>query len=190
MSWLTALFSFFRPARAMVEVFKPNAEADAKRKHAEHMALSEQDLASLAQFASEFRDRRNQTLWDSLVDGLNRLPRPLITLGILGLFILAPVDPLRFVEIATAYEAVPEGLWALFSIIIAFYFGGRMQIKGQDMQLKGQALVAAKELAAMRHVRQDQQPVLPIPGTSPELPPEAVARPNRVIERWKRQRTA
>ena len=31
---------------------------------------------------------------DTLPDGLNRLPRPLITLGILGLFVLAPADPL------------------------------------------------------------------------------------------------
>ncbi len=31
-----------------------------------------------------------------------------------------------------------------------FYFGGRMQIKSQDMALKGNALNAAKDLIAMR----------------------------------------
>jgi hypothetical protein len=126
MSWLSLITGLFRPAKELVEVFKPNAENEAERGHVERMALSEQDMASLAQFAAEFRSRTGATWWDSFVDGLNRLPRPLITLGILAFFVIAPLQPVRFLEIARAYQMMPDGFWALLGVIIAFYFGGRM----------------------------------------------------------------
>ena len=100
MSWWSAITALFRPAKELVEVFKPNAENEAERSHVERLALSEQDMASLQQFAAEFQAREGRTWWDSLVDGLNRLPRPLITLGILAFFVLAPLEPVRFLEIA------------------------------------------------------------------------------------------
>jgi hypothetical protein len=78
------------------------------------------------------------------------LPRPLITAAILGFFVLAPLDPQRFMEIAKAYELMPDGYWALLGVIIAFYFGGRMQVKAQDMAVKKGAVEAAKDLVAMR----------------------------------------
>ena len=140
MSWWSAITALFRPARELVEVFKPNAEHEAARGHLERLALTEQDMASLQQFAAEFQARDGRTWWDSLVDGLNRLPRPLITLGILAFFVLAPLEPVRFLEIARAYQMMPDGFWALLSVIIAFYFGGRMQLKRQDMTVKGGAL--------------------------------------------------
>ncbi|NJO37608.1 MAG: hypothetical protein HC871_08290 [Rhizobiales bacterium] len=123
MSLWHAIAGMFQPARELVEVFKPNAENQAERSHEERMELSRQDLASLEQFAAEFTSTRTSTAWDSFIDGLNRLPRPLITLGILGLFVLAPADPVRFLAIAEAYQLMPDGFWALLSIIIAFYFG-------------------------------------------------------------------
>ncbi|MGH6943433.1 MAG: 3TM-type holin, partial [Geminicoccaceae bacterium] len=101
----------FRPAKELVEVFKPNAENEAERGHVERLALNQQDLASLQQFAAEFHDRANRTWWDSLIDGLNRLPRPVITIGILSFFVLAPLDPERFVRIARGYEVMPDGFW-------------------------------------------------------------------------------
>ena len=119
------------------------------------MELSKQDMASLEQFAAEFKSKRTSTGWDSCVDGRNRLPRPLITLGILGLFVLAPADPLRFLEIARAYQIMPDGFWALLSIITAFYFGGRMQVTRQQMTIAGGALDAAKEIVKVREAISD-----------------------------------
>ncbi|MGI9437129.1 MAG: holin family protein [Geminicoccaceae bacterium] len=150
MSLWGAFTGLFRPAKELVEVFKPNAEKTAGREHAERMTLNQQDLASLEQFAAEFQSTRTSTAWDSFIDGLNRLPRPLITLGILALFVLAPVDPVRFFAIARAYEMMPDGFWALLSIIIAFYFGGRMQVTRQQMKVKGGALEAAKDIVSVR----------------------------------------
>jgi hypothetical protein len=155
-------------------------------------------MASLQQFAAEFQAREGRTWWDSLVDGLNRLPRPLITLGILAFFVLAPLEPVRFLEIAKAYQMMPDGFWALLSVVIAFYFGGRMQLKRQDMTVKGGAVRAARQILALRREEQalpeptGQPPVaLPPEVASPSLPIPIVAPgSNRVVEAWRRRRTA
>ena len=174
MSWWSAITALFRPAKELVEVFKPNAENEAERGHLERLALSEQDMASLQQFAAEFQAREGRTWWDSLVDGLNRLPRPLITLGILAFFVLAPLEPVRFLEIARAYQMMPDGFWALLSVIIAFYFGGRMQLKRQDMTVKGGALKTAREILAIRRAEQAQSQPAP---DSPRRPRRRTSRP-------------
>lgn len=188
MSLWTALTGIFRPAKALVEVFKPNAEKEAERGHLERMELGRQDMASLEQFAAEFKSSRTSTAWDSFVDGLNRLPRPLITLGILGLFVLAPADPVRFLQIAQAYQVMPDGFWALLSVIIAFYFGGRMQVTRQQMSIKGGALDAAKEIVkvrkAFRDLAEDDEPATEkvyqaaVQATKPEK------RGNRIVQAW------
>jgi Holin of 3TMs, for gene-transfer release len=188
MSWLSLITGLFRPAKELIEVFKPNAEQGAERDHVERMALSQQDLASLQQFAAEFHERAGQTWWDSLIDGLNRLPRPLITIGILALFVLAPVAPVRFLEIAQAYQMMPDGFWALLSVIIAFYFGGRMQLKGQDMAVKGGALAVAREILALRRTeRQLDQPASQPPAVAGATDTTGT---NRVVEEWRRRQSA
>ena len=194
MSWLSVIPGLFRPAKELVEVFTPNAESEAARGHIERLALSAQDLASLQQFAAEFQPRANRTWWDSFIDGLNRAPRPMITLGVLAFFVLAPFDPLRFAQIARAYELMPDGFWALLSIIVAFYFGGRMQLKRQDMAIKGGALAVAREVLAMQRAgreREQARGAEPAAGDPPAMP--TVEQPaghitNRVVEAWKRQR--
>ena len=57
MSWWGAITGLFRPARELIEVFRPNAKSAAERDHVERMALSDQDLAALQQFAAEFHPR-------------------------------------------------------------------------------------------------------------------------------------
>ena len=192
MSLWSAVTGLFRPAKELVEVFKPNAENQAERGHRERMEVSRQDLASLEQFAAEFKSKRTSTTWDSFVDGLNRLPRPLITLGILGLFILAPADPIRFLEIARAYQIMPEGFWALLSIIIAFYFGGRMQVTRQQMAISGGALDAAKEIVRVRkafhELAEEDQPTTERVYQEAVRTAEPDKRANRVVSAWlKRQ---
>jgi hypothetical protein len=208
MGWLSLIPGLFGPAKELVEVFKPNAEHEAERGHAERLALSAQDLASLQQFAAEFQPRAKSTWWDSLIDGLNRLPRPLITLSVGAFFVLAPLDPLRFAQVARAYELMPDGFWALLSIIVAFYFGGRMRLKRQDMAVKGGALKAAEELLAMQRAARELDPASPPAAASADPPPARAEMPmrtplpqaeprvaagghaNRVIEAWKAHRAA
>ena len=138
----------------------------------------------------------------------------MITLGILALFVLAPVAPIRFLEIAQAYQMMPDGFWALLSVIIAFYFGGRMQLKGQDMAVKGGALQMAREILTIRRAEQQldrrapqlasppaPQPASPPappaptpPVASPQAAPSAAAteapRVNQVVEEWRHRQAA
>jgi hypothetical protein len=73
-------FVFGGGVQSTVEVFRENSEISAVRAHVLQQA-------ALTQFASEFRPPRSG--FDRFVDGLNRLPRPAMAFGVLGLFIAA-----------------------------------------------------------------------------------------------------
>ena len=68
------------------------------------------------------------------MDALNRVPRPAMALGTLGMFVAAMVDPVWFAARMTGIALVPEPLWWLLGAIVSFYFGSRYQSKGQDFQ--------------------------------------------------------
>jgi len=145
MAWWSRLFDFLGGAKDLAEVFTENKEGRARRTHEAHMGEQARARGTLDQYAAEFHHRQGRGWWDALVDGLNRLPRPLIALGTLSFFVLAPVDPERFSLIAEAYARMPEGFWALLSVVVAFYFGGRMQVKAQDMKRRDRAVLRAEE---------------------------------------------
>lgn len=150
MAWWNFISELFSGGKEVAEVFVENKENRNQRAHEQEMADIERDRASLEQFSAEFHNRTNRTWWDSLVDGLNRLPRPLLTIAVLSFFVLAPINPERFLIIAKSFELMPPGYWALLSVIIGFYFGGRMQLKAQDLTIRKDAVAAAKELIAMK----------------------------------------
>ena len=108
------------------EVFVENAEARAVRSAA-------YQAAALGQFAAEFGLER-RGLFDRFIDGLNRLPRPALALGTLGLFVSAMVEPVWFAERMQGVALVPEPLWWLMGAIVSFYFGARHQVKSQEFQ--------------------------------------------------------
>ena len=112
--------------RETVEVFRPNAEAEAVREAA-------RTAAALSQFAAEFQIER-RGLFDRFVDALNRLPRPMLALGTLGLFVSAMTDPIWFAERMQGIALVPEPLWWLMGAIVSFYFGARHQAKTHELQ--------------------------------------------------------
>lgn len=124
---LTFLFGGGRNVvRETAEVFVANAEKSADR------AFVLQN-AALGQFASEFRHPKS-SFFDRFIDGLNRLPRPAMAFGTLGLFVAAMVDPIWFAARMQGIALVPEPLWWLLGAIISFYFGARHQAKGQEFQ--------------------------------------------------------
>ena len=130
--------------RETVEVFRPNAEAEAMR-------ASAQSAASLAQFAAEFSKSR-RGWFDRLIDGLNRLPRPMLALGTLGLFSSAMADPVWFSQRMQGIALVPEPLWWLMGAIVSFYFGARQQAKTHDLQRSLAATLALTPEVAS-HIR-------------------------------------
>lgn len=106
-----------RTAREVAEVFTPNANRAMELEH-------EAAAAALSQFGTEFLIAP-QSRFDQVVNALNRLPRPMLALGTLGLFIYAMVDPQSFAGRMRGLAEVPEPLWWLLGAIVAFYFGAR-----------------------------------------------------------------
>ncbi|MEX5729409.1 hypothetical protein Ga0609869_002762 [Rhodovulum iodosum] len=131
MGLIEGLFSLvFGQGRNVVaetaEVFRVNAEGADAREAALRNAV-------LAEFAAEFAHPR-RAAFDRVVDGLNRLPRPALAFGTLGLFVAAMVDPAWFAARMQGLALVPEPLWWLMGAIVSFYFGARHQAKGQEFQ--------------------------------------------------------
>lgn len=106
------------------EVFRVNAEASDQRS-------ADYAQAAMAQYAAEFQFER-RGWFDRFMDGLNRFPRPFLTIATFALFASAMFDPLWFAERMQGLALVPEPLWWLAGTIVAFYFSGRLQIKSQE----------------------------------------------------------
>lgn len=63
--------------------------------------------------------------YDRLIDALNRLPRPMMTIGTVAVFAYAMADPAGFAARMQGLEEMPEALWWLLGGVISFYFGAR-----------------------------------------------------------------
>lgn len=86
--------------------------------------MEEAYRAALDEHGAEFQHAR-AGLFDRVVNGLNRLPRPMLALGTLGLFVYAMLDPVAFAQRMVGLNYVPEPLWWLLGAIVSFYFGAR-----------------------------------------------------------------
>ena len=165
----TALFGARRNAVVeTVEAFRENAEGRAER-------ASDHREAVLAQFAAEMAQARRGR-WDRFIDGLNRLPRPAMAFGTLGLIGAAMADPAWFAARMEGLALVPEPLWWLMGAIVSFYFGARMQVTGQGYERE---MIAA--LARMRARRPE-----PVPREAPQPRSARPLEPNAALEDWRR----
>ncbi len=182
----TALGTIFGNGRNVVretaEVFRENAEAAGDRATARH-------LAALHQFGGEFVPPARGR-FDRLMDAINRLPRPALALGTLGLFVAAMVDPVWFAARMQGIALVPEPLWWLLGAIVSFYFGARHQAKGQEFQARivhsmAQVPTVVDNLAQLRRVGAETPGVARSDGdadlTLDALTPER----NPALEAWR-----
>lgn len=104
-------------AKGVAEILVPSATR--------RMELSaEAQMAALRQLGEEYQHPA-LSWFDRMINGLNRMPRPLLAFGTLGLFVYAMVDPEAFAHRMVGLNAVPEPLWWLLGAIVAFYFGAR-----------------------------------------------------------------
>lgn len=183
------LLTLFGGGRNLVsqtaEVFRENAEAGAVR-------AADLQGQAMAQLGAEFTVAR-QGWFDRLMDGVNRLPRPALALGTLGMFVAAMVDPLWFAARMQGLALVPEPLWWLLGVIVSFYFGARYQVKHQAFQ-QGIAETLARapqvmeNVAALEKMRHDspgaadtgRDAQLVLSATRPEA--------NRALEDWRAAR--
>nr|WP_231703989.1 holin family protein [Cochlodiniinecator piscidefendens] len=98
---------------------RENTEAGAQRG-------AELQTGAIGQFAAEFMIER-KGWFDRFIDGLNRLPRPLMVFSVLSLFALAMFSRVWFGIRMQGLALVPEPLWWLMGVIVSFYFGARAQ---------------------------------------------------------------
>ncbi|MBY6164190.1 holin family protein, partial [Mameliella alba] len=144
------------------EVFRVNAEAEARRG-------AGQDAAALAQMAAEFANRGQRGAFDRFMDGVNRVPRPAIVVGIVWLLVQTARDPAGMAQVFEAWAILPEAAWVIIGIVVTFYFGGRHQAKSLEFRrgLAG-AAVAARALEA--GATGDTEPLDPVAQDFEENP--------------------
>lgn len=106
--------------------------------------------AVVAAHASEFIQRSNRTWWDSFIDGINRLPRPMMTFGTMAFIWYAIYDPEEFTYAIQALTIVPTPLWVIFGTIVGFWFAGKFAAK--DFRNMKPNLQALKEVLAHRRM--------------------------------------
>lgn len=136
-------------AKGVAEVFTPSATR--------RMELSaDAQMAALRQLGEEYQHPA-LSWFDRLVNGLNRLPRPMLAFGTLGLFTYAMIDPEAFAKRMVGLNAVPEPLWWLLGAIVAFYFGAREThyFRHRSVTSPFAAPGPAEENAALADWRQD-----------------------------------
>ncbi len=115
-----------------------------------------------------------------MMNGMNRLPRPLLTLGTIGLFVYAMVEPVGFTNRMAGLQQVPEPLWWLLGAIVSFYFGAR----------------EAHYFRSRNFPQRIEKSVLPAPSMTPDLSAPAAATGgesfggNAALQDWANERKA
>ncbi|MBK0328183.1 holin family protein [Rhodobacteraceae bacterium F11138] len=186
--FLALMFGSGRNAiRETAEVFRENAEAGAQR-------AKEVQGQAMQQFGAEFAVPR-QGAFDRFMDGLNRLPRPALAMGTLGLFVAAMVDPLWFAARMQGIALVPEPMWWLLGVVVSFYFGARHQMKTQNFQ-REIATTMQRVPQVIENINQLEKLRADSPGAADPGPDAqlniAILRPedNPALEDWKATRAA
>jgi len=136
------------------------------------------------QFAAEFTAPEPQSWFNALVDGLDRLPRPAMAYGAIGLFVYAMNDPVGFAERMVGLAAVPDQLWWLLGAVVSFYFGAREMSHSRSAAPTPQALRQMVEnIEEIRTLRDDS---VRVAEDDTEL--EAGQGKNAALEAWRGQK--
>lgn len=154
---LAGIGGLVRDAGGLAEIVTGNRKA-------ENAAQHEEFIAALQQLSSEFEQER-ESWFDILISGLNRLPRPALALGTLGLFVYAMADPIGFSGRMQGLALVPDQLWWLLGAIVSFYFGAREM----HYLRKGRPAVQISDLIRVTEQRQAMEALRPAPETSVDV---------------------
>lgn len=156
-------------------------------------------MGAMEQFGREFAVPR-RGWFDRLMDGVNRLPRPAMALGTLGLFVAAMVDPIWFAARMQGIALVPEPMWWLLGAIVSFYFGARHQTKGQEFrrsvaETMAQAGTVVSNIHSLEALARGagaepaapalQAPAVPSPALDPAVSLEGYADANPALDEWR-----
>lgn len=149
-------------------------------------------LALFQQYGAEFADRQNRTWWDSFIDGLNRLPRPAMALGVIAIFVWASVDPVGFAAAAQAWALIPEEMWIVLGAIVTFFFGDRTLLaarrsKGPTAEQLRAVLATQAEIQAMRPTPPDLPPPMDEAAYQAEMADKSAPLSDAAIREWNRR---
>lgn len=150
-----------------------------------------QRVAVLEQYTAEFAGVR-ASRFDAFMNGLNRLPRPLLVIGTLGLFAYAMAAPAGFSVRMQGLALVPEPLWWLLGAIVSFYFGAReLHYRRDPLVLPPAQVVVTGDPSAVTtgadaapnglFWRRTEAPAPVVLGTVPASDPEF----NAAVEEWR-----
>lgn len=131
--------------------------------------------ATVGQYGAEFAAAGDGP-FDRFVNALNRLPRPMLAIGTLGLFVYAMAEPHGFSVRMTGLNLVPEPLWWLLGAIVSFYFGAR--------ELHHQRRRIAAPAARTAPVDEGATTPLPLVARTASVDPDH----NAAVEEWRRRR--
>lgn len=149
--------------------------------------------ATVGQFGAEFAAPAAGR-FDRFVNALNRLPRPLLALGTLGLFTYAMAEPRGFSVRMEGLNLVPEPLWWLLGAIVSFYFGARElhhQRRRTAVATARAVLAGDPEPTAAAGAAPEPAPAKAMPVAPTLARTVAVAVDpdhNAAVEEWRRQR--
>lgn len=145
-------------------------------------------IAAMNQFAAEAA-RERKTWFDALVDGLNRLPRPLIAFGVIGLFVYAMADPIGFAASMQGVALIPEPMWWIFAAVVSFFFGARELQKMRDA--RGSFAVDSNAVAGVvENIRQIRalEPGIEHGAAVVDDAPESFVLDNPIVDDWNSMR--
>jgi len=125
------------------------------------LAHRAQAMASLTQYGAEFQNA-NQSWFDSFINGINRLPRPIMALGTIGLFVFAMVNPAGFAGRMQGLAFVPDPLWWLLGAVVSFYFGARElhYARGQTPKIPALVPLANAKTSSPATTKAEDNPAL------------------------------
>lgn len=150
--------------------------------------IHDEQMAVHGSYQGEFAARTRRTLWDSFVDGLNRLVRPGVTIALGYLVFIMPWQHQeQFARIMISYQFVPDPLWVLVGLVFTFWFGGRT-VEGLTSR-RWIGKVAEARVSTSRGRIGDDMPGVTVQTSEPE--PEAAAtspKARQTIIQWWRSR--
>lgn len=178
--------SWLNPIKAIGEVGNKLANTFVGSKAERDQQGHEQNMGILGQFAAEFRNIQNRTWWDSLWDGLNRMPRPVIVATVLAYFYLAYINPTEFQVLNVSLDGVPEHMWYVLGAIVGFYFAARhLEKKAKDKMALSQ-----KDFDEMQRRIKELRDNEPIDDKEykRQMADETTPLTNEAIKEWNRRR--
>jgi holin (3TMs family) len=163
------------------------AEVLVGNRAARDAAASQQVLAAVNQFGAEFGTANGR--FDGFVNGLNRLPRPMLALGTLGLFVYAMAEPAGFSTRMQGLALVPEPLWWLLGAIVSFYFGAR-ELHHQRTRALALPRIAAGLVPRAAPAAAPEPTAAAVAPATPSATPASASDPDRnaAVEEWRRLR--